>query len=154
MAVDNIQGELQCRPAPNAADIPRGGYTSSCQGCRLSRSKEHLRCTHCTTADGRRVGSTYATARCPPPAALDNHDGVLFCSGLRHAAPAGGLPAGGYLHSCQGCAVVEADGAPPQLSCSHCATADRRQRDTALALAECASRRFGNQDGRLVCEGA
>ena len=142
--IDNIQGELQCKPAPNAADIPSGRYASSCEGCRLTDGGTSLACPHCTAADGRRLGSTYEIGRCPSPAQLDNNNGRLFCSGVPNAR---GLPRGGYANSCQGCAV---DDAGQRLVCTHCATADGRQIHGEHPLA-CDSGRFDNRDGVLVC---
>ena len=145
--VDNIQGELQCHPAANAPDVPAGGYLASCLGCSLSLGGALLTCTACSTADGRRRTTSYEPARCPLPATLDNNNGRLVCSGLRNAA---GVPAGGYVHSCQGCALDEDN---EWLRCSHCGTADGRQIEAAHRIAECASGRFDNQNGVLRCEG-
>ena len=142
--VDNIQAELQCRPEPNAANIPRGRYASSCLGCSLSLGGALLTCTHCGTADGRRAAASYETARCVAPAQLDNNNGRLVCSGVPNQA--GALPGGGYSNSCQGCSV--GDG---RLVCSHCGTSDGRQIVGLHELSSCKSGTFDNRDGVLVC---
>lgn len=63
--VDNIGGELKCKPAANARNIPRGGYAGSCLGCTMSGTK--VQCSDCGTAGGARVAASYDMARCPPP---------------------------------------------------------------------------------------
>ena len=146
-SLGSFRSELQCHPAANAPDVPAGGYLASCLGCSLSLGGALLTCTACSTADGRRRTTSYEPARCPLPATLDNNNGRLVCSGLRNAA---GVPAGGYVHSCQGCALDEDN---EWLRCSHCGTADGRQIEAAHRIAECASGRFDNQNGVLRCEG-
>ena len=109
----------QCDPEPNALDVPRGRYEESCMGCSLANSGKLLRCTHCRSANGDRIGThmcTHAHAcacvltrahtessidleSCVPPAVLENGNGRLKCDGLPNADD---VPAGGYAHSCQG----------------------------------------------------
>lgn len=143
--VDNIQGELQCKPKPNAKDIPRGGYARSCEGCRLEGGA-FLRCSHCGTADGRRVKAAYDLARCPPPGSLDNQDGKIVCTGLPHAE---GIPSGGFRTSCLGCRL-----GGDQLICTSCRRADGSEVESSLALSSCylsPSHGVDNSDGSLVC---
>ena len=71
---------------------PRHSY-QIWQGCRLELGGAVVRCSHCGTADGARRESDYEVARCAPPAALNNNNGVLTCAGVPNAA---GIPEGSY----------------------------------------------------------
>ncbi|KAL1496089.1 hypothetical protein AB1Y20_014715 [Prymnesium parvum] len=114
------------------------------QGCRLEQSGAVLWCSHCSTASGARREAEYELRRCAAPAALDNHDGKLFCSGVRSAAD---IPEGAFRHSCQGCSQQSG-----VLSCSHCSTADGRQLAAELTIAGCKQpAEIDNRDGVLVC---
>lgn len=143
--VDNIHGELQCKPPPNADNIPPGGYRNSCGGCKLAHEGRILGCSQCGTSDGNRKAASYDMTRCLPPSTLDNQDGVLVC--LLAEANEAGIPAGGYQGSCLGCKVLSGT-----LHCSHCLTSARQQKDSSIKVEECAPpRTIHNSDGRLTC---
>ena len=142
--VNNIQGRLECKPEPNAAGIPIGGYSHSCQGCSVEGAR--LRCTHCGTADGARVASEYELSRCQPPAKLDNNNGRLTCKGVPSASD---IPEGKYSRSCEGCSVEGG-----RLTCSHCSAADGRQLFATFVVSGCSPPSYlDNQDGQLKCKG-
>lgn len=149
--VDNIQGELQCKPKPNAPDIPAGGYQHSCLGCELlnqgsSKQDTIVSCSHCGTANGQRRPSSYVISRCPIPGSLDNDDGGIVCKGVPNAF---GIPAGEYRSSCQGCVL---DGFI--LQCSLCMRSTREQVSASFDMAKCPQpAKLENVDGTLHCAG-
>eukprot|EP00930_Biecheleria_cincta_P005737 TRINITY_DN10667_c0_g1_i1.p1 TRINITY_DN10667_c0_g1~~TRINITY_DN10667_c0_g1_i1.p1 ORF type:complete len:650 (+),score=80.68 TRINITY_DN10667_c0_g1_i1:243-1952(+) len=147
--VNNIRGSLQCEPKPNAPDIPPGGYADSCKGCEMRRGAEvSLFCSHCSTADGRQIASSFALVRCPAPGKLDNQDGLLTCKGVPNSAD---VPTGPYLGSCQGCHLIENGRV---VSCSLCRSASGRQLVAQHEVSGCQSPgSLDNQDGLLVCVG-
>ncbi|CAE8583567.1 unnamed protein product [Polarella glacialis] len=146
--VDNIRGELQCKPKVNAANIPEGGYRDSCRGCELEQGGTVLQCSHCGAADGRRVTSRFLLSQCPRPGKLDNHNGVLNCVGLLNAAK---IPEGPYLHSCQGCHLFDYG---KLVTCQLCRKADGRQLQSSFELGLCLPPgKLDNQDGSLICKG-
>jgi hypothetical protein len=142
--VDNVVGELRCKPPPNDLNIPSGGYAQSCWGCMLTDGGALLKCTDCGRADGGRVPAAMHVSRCPPPGAIDNNNGVLQCKGLENQP---GLPSGGFSDSCSGCTVT----ADELLTCTHCSSADGSQHDSSLDLSTCHSLSIDNHNGQLVC---
>jgi len=146
--VDNIQGELECKPEANAAGIPPGGYAHSCLGCKLEDGGSMLSCSHCGTKQGSRRSSAISLSRCAPPAAVDNQDGQLVCVGLANGA---GIPDGPYTKSCQGC-VLEGDSSV--LRCAFCAGGATGPVEASYELSRCPSPgKLENGRGKLVCIG-
>ena len=146
--VDNIHGELQCKPPTNEPDCPNGGYLNSCLGCRLRNEGAVLHCIACGTADDTRRESSVALDKCKSPGKLDNRNGHLVCTGLRHEP---NIPEGGYRSSCEGCKVEHSE---DLLHCEFCSAADGGQRATSIYLAHCpAPGRIDNSNGFLICDG-
>eukprot|EP00929_Paragymnodinium_shiwhaense_P050889 TRINITY_DN25620_c0_g1_i1.p1 TRINITY_DN25620_c0_g1~~TRINITY_DN25620_c0_g1_i1.p1 ORF type:complete len:1033 (+),score=90.75 TRINITY_DN25620_c0_g1_i1:64-3162(+) len=147
--VDNIHGDLDCKPRPNEADLPAGGYLGSCLGCKIEADGKSVVCSHCSTSDGHRRESSYSLDRCPAPHTLDNNDGVLVCNGIPNAD---NIPPGGYRDSCHGCAL-SADGR--FLKCTHCLAADKRQLESVVDVTGCPMppAKIDNQNGKLACTG-
>jgi len=142
-AINNIHGELQCDPEPNAPDIPKGPYEGSCKGCKLVGP--WLKCSHCGTAEGKVANADYDTRRCvPPEQTLDNQDGTLVCIG--DIPSSSDAPNGPYQGSCKGCRLLK-QGA--ELVCSHCSQSSRRQLVARIQL-PCQGE-IDNRDGRLEC---
>ena len=57
-----------------------------------------------------------------------------------------------YRDSCSGCSAgPKYEGGPDMLICSLRRTADGHQRESALRIDTCDSRRFDNSDGKIVC---
>ena len=140
LEVNNIHGQLQCEPKPNDVAIPAGRYQQSCKGCELRNRL--LACSHCSTAAGRQVPSTFSPELCPPPGVLDNDNGKLVCSGLPNAAA---VPDGPYLQSCQGCQVTNT---PPSVQCRLCRRADGQQVGVSMTCLP-QSYHFGAQSIKL-----
>lgn len=148
LAVNNIHGSLQCQPLPNEPNIPPGAYQGSCLGCKMVQNQQVLDCSHCGTADGRQVRSTYEVSSCPPPGRFDNQDGVLTCLGLVSAR---NIPHGAYKETCSGCELVDSGA---RLLCRLCRKADGRQVKSSLSLSRCLPPgKIENQDGTLRCGG-
>eukprot|EP00435_Cladocopium_sp_Y103_P031164 s2296_g7.t2 len=147
--INNIQGRLQCEPKPNAHNIPPGGYQQSCKGCemRSTGEEETLFCSHCSSASGNQVPTSFEPKNCPKPAKLDNDNGKLVCNGVTNDAA---CPDGPYLQSCQGCHLSGS-----VVVCPLCRRADGRQMEASHSMETCTRpARLENQDGRLVCSGA
>ena len=149
--VNNIHGQLQCEPKPNDENIPAGRYQQSCKGCELQSGL--LACSHCSTAAGKQVPSTFRPEDCPSPAQIDNDNGKLTCQGLPNE---GTVPEGPYLKSCQGCQILQGSQKPPELLCKLCRRADGQQirAEFPEVHTRCpAPSQLDNQDGRLICVG-
>jgi len=144
--VNNNNGNLVCEGIPNDPNIPQGGYSGSCQGCKLEDGGKMLRCSHCFTSERRQLESTISLELCPRPSKVDNNNGNLVCQGLPNSD---NIPEGGYRNSCSGC-QLEDGGA--RLRCSHCFNAMGEQRLSDLDLTKCARPLdVDNQDGKMTC---
>lgn len=149
VTVDNIQGALQCKPPPNAPNIPRGGYARSCQGCKLEEGGALLSCSHCDTADGGRKASSFPLARCKAPGVLDNSNGNIVCHGMPNGR---NIPSGGYQQTCNGCELEGENGA--FLRCFDCRTAAGGQRESTIQVSSCTPpASIDNVGGILTCVG-
>ena len=64
---------------PNAEGIPRGTYTSTCNGCAVNEEKRLLVCTHCLDQRMNRVDAEIALDVCGDGEIIGNHNGILNC---------------------------------------------------------------------------
>lgn len=144
--VNNIRGALRCQPEPNAAEIPQGAYQQSCRGCKVADGGTFLRCTHCSTANGAQLASSFRLEWCPPPGSLDNQNGILTCIGQPNNLD---IPVGGYRDSCQGCRR-----AGDLVECTLCRRADGQQAPASYDVRRCTPpAALDNRNGILICRG-
>lgn len=123
----------------SAAQLPDGSWRNS---CRDGHVIYNTLIAECRRNDGRYRKTTTHTDGCRR---FGNNDGHLFCE---ESAVAGGWH-GSYRNSC----INERVDKKGRLK-ADCPRADGRLRKAELSPGKCPSRRAGNVDGRLVCEGS
>ncbi|CAD7975777.1 unnamed protein product [Amoebophrya sp. A25] len=91
--IDNIRGQLQCKPRPHGTDIPEGGFHHSCLSCKMAgKKKDDLKCELCAKSDGTAEKSpsykgVYANCLSKDyNREIQNHDGKLVCGSKRESS--------------------------------------------------------------------
>ena len=128
--------------------LPAGDYGDSCTDCRLIKAGSVLFCKACPT---KLTNGGEAQARVDACKSFTNANGTLACGPRPPTCEGemcyGQIPAGGYIHTCGGCA--QSDG---KLECTHCEDALGDWGASSIEVKACSGKIIDNIGGTLVCE--
>lgn len=142
-----IVGGLALAGAAQA--VPGGSYRQSCRDARdVGRNGLEA---ECRDMNGRYQQTRLNLSTCDG-GDIGNDNGQLVCTAAsgRPGSPGSGgggrLPDGSWRQSCRGGEVSRG------MLSAVCESAKGRGRETSISLSACPNGRFGNDNGRLVCE--
>lgn len=124
--------------------LPDGSWRTSCRSPQMRGS---VLWADCRTTANRWVRTSINVNSCR--SGIGNNNGRLICEDRGGAwNPGGNLPGGSWRQSCRNGLVRGS------FFSAQCPDTRNRLQNTSIDTRSCRSNRFGNDNGRLICEGA